>query len=185
MAVELNDQVRAGLVRAQRRLSRFDRVVRWVEGKNIHLTLKFLGEVPDQGIVPVCDAVQAAAAACAPFGFEVGGLGCFPAGGQVRVVWAGVHGELDGLRRAQRGVEQELERVGFDPERRAYSPHLTIGRVRDRQDTHELRAALDEAELEGEAVAVDEVILFESQLTPRGPIYTAVTRAPLHAESGP
>ena len=116
-------------------------MVRWPDPANLHLTLKFLGEVPDGDVPGVCEAARRAATRSAPFSFALRGLGCFPPKGPARIVWAGVEPQGDGLLECQKAVEDEMAELGFRREGRAYSPHLTIGRVRQGHDTRELRAA--------------------------------------------
>ena len=154
-------------------------MVRWPDPANLHLTLKFLGEVPDGDVPGVCQAARRATARSAPFSFTLRGLGCFPPKGPARIVWAGVEPQGDGLLECQKAVEDEMAGVGFRREGRAYSPHLTIGRVRQGHDTRELRAALETLELQGSLQSPLELVLFESKLTPRGAIYNAVVRCRL------
>ena len=179
MGIELDEAARRALAQAQQSLSTYDRLVRWPAAANLHLTLKFLGEVPEADLPGVGEATKRAAARSAPFAFALGGLGCFPPKGPVRIVWAGIQPQGDGLLQCQKAVEEEMATVGFRPEGRPYSPHLTIGRVRQGRDTRDLRAALETAQLEGPVQNSAEVVLFESKLTPRGAIYTAVARCRL------
>ena len=175
VAIELDKRVKDELVAAQTRLREFDRTVRWPRPEQMHLTLKFLGEVPDGDVPGVCEAAKRAAQRSAPFRFTLRGLGCFPPKGPARIVWAGIEAQGQGLQGCQQAVEDEMVSVGFLREGRAYSPHLTIGRVRQGHDTRPLRAALETSELQGPLQSPSELVLFESKLTPRGAIYTAVT----------
>ena len=182
MAIELDDSGRRSLGEAQRLLRSFDRLVRWPPAQNLHLTLKFLGEVPDADVPGVCEAARLAAGRSAPFGFALEGLGCFPPKGPVRIVWAGVKPDGDGLPRCQRAVEEEMARVGFEPENRPFSPHLTIGRVRQGPNTRDLRAAVETTEWAGPRQRSEELVLFESQLRPTGAVYTRVAGCRLGPE---
>ena len=167
------------LTRAQQGMRDFDRVVRWLSVGNLHLTVKFLGEVRDDDVASVCDAARRAADRSGPIGFALCGLGCFPPKGPARIVWAGVSPDGEGLLGCQQAVEQEMGPLGFSPERRAYSPHLTIGRVRPGQNTEELRTTLETRDLQSPAQHPSDLVVFESNLTPRGAIYTAIARCPL------
>lgn len=163
-------------------LRSFDRLVRWPPAQNLHLTLKFLGEVPDADVSGVCEAARLAAERSAPFGFALEGLGCFPPKGAARIVWAGVKPDGEGLLQCQKAVEQEMARVGFKPERRPFSPHLTIGRVRQGPNTGELRAAVETTEWVGPRQSSQELVVFESDLRPSGAVYRRVAGCRLGGE---
>jgi 2'-5' RNA ligase len=179
VGLELDEAARRALVEAQRALSDFDRVVRWIPEANLHLTLKFLGEVPEDAVEDTCEAVRRAASESSLFSFALKGLGCFPPKGPARIVWAGVEPQGGGLLECQEAVEKEMAEAGFQRESRPYSPHLTIGRVRAGRNTRDLRGALQAAEFEAPTQRVRELVLFESTLSPKGAVYTAVIRAPL------
>lgn len=184
VAVELPAEVRAGLSRLQARLKATDLPqVRWVDPGSIHLTLQFLGEV-DAGVTDLIgESIQESARGLPPFSLVVGGLGVFPNLQRVRVVWVGLGGEVDRLLELQRRIESGLAGLGFAPEARAFTPHLTLARVRE-------RAAPGEREEVGKLVAgarsdaaltftVNEVALMRSQLTRAGAIYSRISRAGL------
>lgn len=168
------------LDRVQRKLCRFDGIVRWSATANVHLTLKFLGDLPDREAPAVCEAAARAANDSAPLAFRISGLGCFPKGGLVRVLWAGVQSDGEALKSCQRALEREMEELGFRPEARAWFPHLTIGRVRPGAgDTTELRAALADYELAGSMQKPRNLVVFQSTLTPKGPVHVIVARCPI------
>ncbi|MCX7855894.1 MAG: RNA 2',3'-cyclic phosphodiesterase [Anaerolineae bacterium] len=105
--------------------------VRWVKPEGIHLTLKFLGDTPEEKIPAIRAALSAVAREALPCAFTVGDLGCFPNLRRPRVVWVGVqetHGHLAAL---QAAVERAMAALGYPPEGRGFSPHLTLGRVKD------------------------------------------------------
>ena len=180
LAIELPQEVRDGLARLQERLSSVGRAVRWTRTDQIHLTLKFLGEVPDDNVPAVCEAAGAVAKRFAPFEFEVGGSGCFPPGGAARIVWAGIPDPPQTLIDCQRACEQAYGELGFKQENRQYHPHLTIGRVRDPGASRQIRAAVEsEGEFSAGSLAADELVLFQSILRPSGPTHLIISRAPL------
>ena len=182
MAIELDESGRRSLSKAQQLLRSYDRLVRWPPVQNLHLTLKFLGDVPDADVPGVCEAARRAAERSAPFSFALEGLGCFPPKGPVRIVWAGVKPDGEGLLRCQKAVEDEMARVGFKPENRPFSPHLTIGRARQGPNTRDLRAAVETTEWSGPGQRSEELVVFESQLRPTGAVYTRVTGCRLGRE---
>ncbi len=176
--------MRERLARVRHDLTRFDKAVRWVEPHNIHLTLKFLGEVADARIMPICDAVRRAAEGTGPFELDVAGLGCFPPQGRANVVWAGLAGDLAPLRTLVERLETQMHGLGFERERRPFAPHLTIGRVRDARQSPALRAAVEKLSIAAGRSAVQRIVLFDSLLTERGPVYSAVAHADLKMEAG-
>ncbi|MBW7919957.1 MAG: RNA 2',3'-cyclic phosphodiesterase [Anaerolineales bacterium] len=157
-------------------------LVRWVPVENMHLTLKFIGDVSPAQLDALAQMTTAEAAACAPFSMEVGGLGSFPTPRRARVIWIGIHAPA-ALTSLQRGLESAAARLGCEAEERPFSPHLTIGRVKqpvsagDRQKVH---AALEETRLGPLGRAdVTAVHLFKSDLKPSGAEYTCLFSAPL------
>jgi 2'-5' RNA ligase len=112
--------------------------VRWVRPEGIHLTLKFYGEVPPERASEIEAGLSRSAAAADPIHVAVGGLGVFPNARRPQVIWTGLQGELSPLQRLQTAVEREALALGFQPEARAFTPHLTLGRVRPGVKTEEL-----------------------------------------------
>lgn len=154
--------------------------VRWVPAENVHLTLQFLGAVPEPRVPDVEAAVRDAAAASRPLALEVRGAGGFPNARRPRVVWLGLEGDVAALGALAEDLGRRLAPLGFPPEARAFSPHLTVGRARDGRGAPGLGGALAHAaEAEGVAWRASELVLVESHLSPKGPRYEAVLRAPL------
>jgi 2'-5' RNA ligase len=156
-------------------------LVRWVRPEGIHLTLKFLGEVPATQIEAIATGMQSASAPHAPFGLTVQGLGCFPDPRRPRVVWVGVEEPSGALARLQREVERAMTPLGFAPEKRRFSPHLTLGRVKGHKPD-ELGALGDyvtQAKVQVGEMEVAAVHLIKSELRPAGAVYTALAVAPL------
>jgi len=184
IAIGLTDEIKAGLKELQAQLKSGGQTsIKWVDPYSIHLTLKFLGSVDGDKISPITAAMEEAARGIAPFSLKVEGLGAFPDLRRVQVVWVGMGGEVDKLARLQQRLESGLAGLGFAPENRRFSPHLTLARVRD-------RAALDERERLGELIAgtkseiayslpVAAVSLMKSQLTREGAIYSRISTAEL------
>ena len=157
--------------------------VRWVKPDNIHLTLKFLGQVPTAQIDAITTALKHAVAGLHAFPFEVMHAGCFPNPRRPRVIWIGVDEPTGALLALQRAVESAIAPLGYPSEPRAFQPHLTLGRTaRDVKpaDLHKLGDVIVAAKvgLLGH-VHADEVVLFQSDLTGGGSIYTALARVPL------
>ena len=179
VAIALNDAVKAELRKAQRALAAFDRTARWVTQDQMHLTLKFLGEVPDAQVEAICTAAGLAAAAMVPFELTVGGCGCFPPKGPVRVVWVGTEEPGGVLARGNEACEAHYAELGFPREGRPFSPHLTLGRVRDDATAGKLRQAVSAMQVARHRQPVKELCVVQSTLTPQGARYAIVSRHPL------
>jgi 2'-5' RNA ligase len=156
--------------------------VRWVAPENIHLTLKFLGETSPSNVQPLSEALQAECEQHAPFEISVSGLGCFPNAHRPRVIWIGL-GIPQELNHLQHKLEQATARLGYATEDKPFSPHLTIGRVREQATSAELKNINCEFEklhvgLLGTFTA-SSVHLFKSDLKPSGPVYTSLFNARL------
>ena len=124
-------EIRNALVSAARRLP-VTGEVRWVRPENVHLTLRFLGEVPEEDLGRVAEALEPVRGRHEPFGVEPSGFGAFPSTRRGRILWAGIGEGSDRLRALAGDVEASLEPLGFGREARAYFPHLTLGRARGR-----------------------------------------------------
>ncbi len=176
IAIELNDEIKAALRKAQGALSAFDRAVRWVTSDQMHLTLKFLGEVPDARVEEVTAAAGRVAQASSLFEMVVGGCGCFPANGRVRVVWVGLNEPSGTLAACNDLCEARYAEIGFDRERRTFSPHLTLGRVRDDRTGGKLREAVEGTRFEPLRQTVESMCVVQSTLTPHGARYAIIAR---------
>jgi 2'-5' RNA ligase len=155
--------------------------VTWVARHNLHLTLKFLDEVRQREIARVVEAVQVAAATVEPFELEIRGAGAFPSPGRPQTLWLGAGSGGEALGGLFDALEDALGQIGYRKEARSFEPHLTIGRVRGGGlAVAELGRLLREhAAFEAGRFRVAEMTVFGSELTPQGPIYTALGRAPL------
>jgi RNA 2',3'-cyclic 3'-phosphodiesterase len=148
--------------------------VRWVPVKNIHLTLKFLGDISPANLQVLSKILVAETKNCSPFEIDVGGVGAFPNHRRPRVVWIGVHAP-SALENLQRSIEAETRRLGYAPEERPFSPHLTIGRVTHNakpEDIRQLSETLVNLDTDSLGrVCVDKIFLFRSDLYPSGAVY--------------
>ncbi|GAO04160.1 RNA 2',3'-cyclic phosphodiesterase [Anaeromyxobacter sp. PSR-1] len=154
--------------------------VRWVAPDGVHLTLQFLGAVPEERVEAVRAAVEAAAAGARPLALEVSGAGGFPNARRPRVVWLGLGGDVAALSALVADLGARLAPLGFAPESRPFSPHLTLGRARDPRGAPGLGGALAaQARADGFGWRATELVLFESHLSPKGARYEALLRAPL------
>jgi 2'-5' RNA ligase len=157
---------------------------RWSSSQPFHMTLAFLGDVPDSDLNPVCLAVAQASSPFAAFELRLEGVGAFPSPARPRVIWAGLTAPDDSpLFDVQKSIVRSLTRVGYRPDDQRFTPHATLGRIR--QDRHGPRPADVSPTLDpyrnwsGGTFNVSEVITFGSTLTSQGPIYAPLARAPL------
>ncbi len=179
IAIELPDEIKTGLVQLQAQLKSGDQPwVKWVDPYSIHLTLKFLGNVAVDRIGKITGAMGEAVQGASPFHLEVKDLGVFPNLRRVQVAWVGLSGEVDKLVQLQQRIESNLAGLGFAPEPRRFTPHLTLARLRD-------RASPDERQRFGQLITdtrfevaytfqVDAISLMRSQLTREGAIYSRI-----------
>lgn len=152
--------------------------VTWVKADRLHLTLKFLGNVPLEKIAEIQTALQDVASRSAPFRLQPSGCGAFPSVKQMRVVWAGLKGDQQQLGALQANVEATLAPLGFPPEGRPFRAHLTLGRVKGPRELDSLqKALLARQNFQTEAFDVTELVLYKSDLRPEGPLYTPLFRA--------
>jgi 2'-5' RNA ligase len=160
-------------------LRAYDAPVRWVDPDSLHVTLKFLGEVADNDVPSVEAAMLQAADRSQRFKMRLGGFGAFPSMSGARVFWLGVDASPL-LFELQANVEESCAPLGFLPEKRAFSPHLTLGRVR--KNSHVGRGDADRFAAEAvynAVVAVDSLELMRSHLSPRGARYEVLESARL------
>jgi 2'-5' RNA ligase len=157
--------------------------VRWVPPGNIHLTLKFLGESSPNNIALLSKNLPTITSRHHPFDFHIGGLGAFPNLRRPRVIWVGIQAPSM-LGDLQRSIEREMQLLGYAPEERPFSPHLTLGRVNQNatpEEVHQISSALSKQSINDLGrVSVKEIILFRSELLPNGARYTPLVKAHLN-----
>lgn len=186
IAVELSDPWKQALRTAERELERAGlEGLRWVRPEGIHLTLKFLGEVGRHMLADIEQAMAGASASALPFELRLVGLGNFGGRGRVRVLWAGIEGDLAALRGLQQQLDAGIHALGFAREIRPFAPHLTLARVTE-DAPHDMparvAAALRAVKLpEVEPLRVEGLSLIRSQLSRAGSAYTRLTATPLGA----
>lgn len=190
IAIDIPDDVRARISRVthnlRQRLHAYP--IRWVPPKNIHLTLKFLGDVSEHNLRLLTHLLAGEIKTHRPFEFSVGTLGAFPETRRPRVIWIGVEapGELLAL---QRGIDYAVAKLGYAREHRPYQPHLTLGRVSRNASSSDVRAighVLQDINIGflGSARAT-EVHLYRSDLQPQGAVYTRLFTTQLNPDAPP
>ena len=180
LPVDLQIEISQLIERLQKKAGKSS--VRWVSTENIHLTLKFLGDIPSSEVAKIQDLLIIESARHQPITLEIGKLEAFPGQKRPRVILLGVDTPIE-LASLQRGLETTLAKQGYPIEQRPFSPHLTLGRVRETASISELASltsSLIDVKIEPlEKVLVDKIHLFKSDLKPGGSVYTKLLSAQL------
>jgi 2'-5' RNA ligase len=186
IALELPPQAVAAAGSVAAELKKTGADVKWVRPENLHVTLKFLGEVDQDQIEPICRSLDRACQERRALRLSLNGCGAFPNRGRPQVVWLGLDGEVQEMSDLAQAVEQEMNRLGFAPEKRSFKPHLTLGRLRrgkargKRPETAPLsRALAGRIDYTGPDFMAQNVTLMQSRLTPQGAIYDPLYRKTL------
>ena len=181
IAIELPPEVRARLSEHVDSLRKASPDVRasWARQENLHLTLKFLGEVPIAKVGALSVAAGAAARANDHFDLVVGGCGAFPPRGNPRVLWIGIEDQSGKLAQLHQALEKECVQAGFAREERPFHPHLTIARLRQPRGTRSLAATHQALGFEALSIKAGEVCVIRSELSNQGSKYTVISRQPL------
>ena len=189
IAIELSPDILNQIGGLQARLKREvpSGLVRWARPEGIHLTLKFLGDIPTEQVEAIAEAMREACAPHAPFALAVEGMGCFPNPSRPRVIWVGIDEPGGALARLQRDVERAVRPLGFPPEGRPFRPHLTLGRVkgRDRGAIQTLGETVCRTSFGAGQMDVASVHLIRSDLLPGGAVHTELASAPLGGAAKP
>jgi 2'-5' RNA ligase len=185
IALDLGKPIRDRLVTLQESLARAAPDVKWVETENLHVTLLFLGEVDERDVLEVCRAVTDCCANLPPFTLSVEGVGCFGNPRRPRTIWIGVSEGAVEIKALHAALEKVLLDLGcYRREERQFTPHITLGRVRQEGAGADLAPALaKKADWNAGSVAIREVLVMSSELTPKGPIYSVLSRVPLNTQA--
>lgn len=157
--------------------------IKWVGPRTSHITLAFLGNVPDNRLSTLSRVLDEVASTSPSFKLMTGRLGAFPTPRRPRVLWLGMEGDTQSMVQMQLRLQEALAAEGFPGERRDFKPHITIGRARGKGPIHLLGCAFHTHAGESQLFEVEKIVLMSSLLTPRGPIHTPLHRAPLSALS--
>jgi 2'-5' RNA ligase len=177
-AIELPANVRAQLADHAKQLRAVvpEASASWSKPENVHLTLKFFGNVATRNIPTISVAASRVVKEFSPFQIKIGGTGVFPKATRPQVLWIGVEDSSGRLSELQRRLEEEFATAGFDKEDRAYKPHLTIARIRRPDGARRLAESHLQTKFALLNIRVNEFVVFRSQLSPKGSIYTAISK---------
>lgn len=179
IAIDIPEEVRRELAAFQGALKRQPASVGWTEPRNMHLTLKFLGETEERTLSAIREAALAAAECCRPLTLTLRGSGVFPNARNPRVLWVGLGGDIEPVVRLAAAIDERMAGCGFERESRSYSPHITIGRFKSPIGARELLSAAYQYPLAPLSFRIEELIVMQSQLKPGGAVYTPIARCPL------
>ncbi|MCK6482598.1 MAG: RNA 2',3'-cyclic phosphodiesterase [Phycisphaerae bacterium] len=183
VAIELPDVARHDLSRLVSRLDSGVSGVRWIPANQMHLTLKFLGDIDERDLPMLCDLLSEAALECEPFHLSLRGAGCFPPSGPVRIVWAGLEEPTGRLARLHERCEALFAGLGFKQEHRAFRAHVTMARVKSARAGAEIRQRVAaHVDFAGATFDVDEIVFYQSLLERDGAKYVALSRHGLGQE---
>ena len=172
LAIELPDAVREAIESLIQRLRQSHARVRWVKSQNMHLTIRFLGEIEPSGVDGLASCMQQACDTIEPFTLAIKGTGAFPNLRRPAVIWVGAECGQPGLIQCRHAADAAASAIGVSPEKQAFKPHLTLARIPDPREGSRLFDAINaEHAFQGGAFQVDAVALFSSRLLPGGPVY--------------
>ena len=173
IALEIKENIKELLSGVQRKIGSGIGGIKWVKPNNLHLTLKFLGPTREDKIEYISDILEDTAGGFTRFNVSVSGFGAFPSSHNPKVIWAGLKAD-DVLYKIQKDIDISLESLGFVKEKRPFSPHLTIGRLRDSRAKKKLRDALEQIRTEPGSFEAEKITFYKSGLMPEGPVYTGL-----------
>jgi len=172
LGIPISDALKPKIVNIQDAFYNVD--IKFVEKENLHFNLKFFREIDEEKLEDLKKTIEYVCKQFEPFEIKISGLGAFPSKNYVRVVWIGVKDGYQTMISLVEAIENALESMGFEKEEK-FTPHLTLGRVRSGRNKNELLVLLRKLEdIEIGTMKIDKVVLFQSKLTPEGPIYEEV-----------
>ena len=177
IAMQVPDSIKKQISRLLRELKGRDFSAKWTRPENMHLTLKFIGDVRSRDMAPLCQAVADGAAGFRPVFWNARGVGVFPNVRNARVLWTGIAGETGQLAGLHQAIDERLYHLGYERDGRRFTGHLTLGRLKGRVNGHGLVDIMQEyADWTSDAVKTDAVHVIQSDLTPSGPVYTDLAK---------
>ncbi len=183
IAIELPKEIKDALARLQEKLKSTGADVKWVEPDNIHLTLKFLGEIDEQKLDKIALILENIAKDKSSFHICISSIGAFPRNSSPRVIWVGIDKGDKETKEIAKQLEEKIQKIGIPKEDRSFSSHITIGRTRSALNlqklVQELKTLENDLGIKGMEFDATKITLFKSTLTPKGPIYEVLKEADL------
>ena len=175
IAIDLPQSVKDIVSRMQSRLKLSGADVSWVSPANMHLTLKFLGDIDEAAAIAVSEAIRDIAARTCDFTMQLGSIGAFPGVQSPRIIWVGLSKGHEQARAIAAQIESRIEKYGIGRETKPFASHITIGRVRSKKNIRQLTDGIGAADIRRDATAEEfkagKITFFKSTLTPQGPVY--------------
>ncbi|MDP3012877.1 MAG: RNA 2',3'-cyclic phosphodiesterase [Candidatus Subteraquimicrobiales bacterium] len=179
VAIELPKTLKEELGKFTEQSSKEVSGAKWVEPKNLHISLKFLGNFPEENLPKLLTKIEEATWRIKPFNLRLSKAGAFPTERKARVFWMGTEGSESELEKLHKSIDKNMEKLGFERENRKFHSHITLARFRTPQNIESLISKFDFKASGDEVFEVKEIVLFKSELTPRGSIYTILKNFPL------
>ncbi len=181
LALDVDDATVDAITAASRKLCGLPGKVAWTRPRNIHVTMNFLGDVPEDRLADVCELAGRCAAEVAPFDIDARGLVCVPSGGHdIRMIWANASDPSGRMQRLYDLLNRELAVARFRTEARTFKGHMTVARVKHVPDAGDFRRQVsDFMDSTFGITATDRLTVYTSDLTPQGPVYTVVASLPI------
>jgi 2'-5' RNA ligase len=180
IAAEIDPQTKKKISNLISILKKSEADVKWVTEDQMHLTLKFLGNIEQDRIQEISDALSAIANKAFSFTIHLSKLGAFPNMNHPRVIWIGIDKGAESLEALNKKIETNLEKLGFPKENREFKPHFTLARIKSSKNILELIKTLEKNTFDSEGeIKINKLIIFQSILTPKGAIYTKLSTAEL------
>ncbi len=172
IAIEISEEIKNAIDLYAAPLKREKAKISWVKPSNVHITLKFLGEVSSEKIPEIYDSLVRCVMGKKPFEIEVTGTGGFPNLKRPRIIWVGLKKGSEELKNLAASIDNELRKIGFQKEKREFKPHLTIGRVKYIDDIDRFVKKMNSEEFKGGIFTAEEILIMRSELKPTGAVYT-------------
>ncbi len=170
LAIDVDEDLKAKMYKIIKEFKQIDANIKYVELENLHLTLKFFGDIDTEGIDLLSSKIESVVSNFDKFTVKIRGCGAFPNTNRIKVIWLGLD-EDEIVRKLHDELDKEFVKLGFDKDRK-FSTHLTIGRMRSAKGKNKVKSKIEEfSDVEVGQMSVDKIILKKSTLTPSGPIY--------------
>ncbi len=177
IAIEIHPDIQRYLGQIQSHLRETGADIKWVKPSNIHLTLKFLGEIPEDQVKNAQKILNDIVPSHPSYSLKLKQLGAFPKIDRPKIIWIGIEQGMDETMQLAKDIEESFFKEGFPKDDKPFSPHITLGRQRSSTNSYKLTSELKNYKIkEIQPHAIDSIILLESTLTPQGPIYTPLEK---------
>lgn len=174
LAIDLDDDLKPKINRIIKEFKQIDTRIKYVELANLHLTLKFFGDIDTNGLKLLEDAIAKVVSEFEPFNIKIRGCGAFPNSNHIKVIWVGIDND-EIIKDLHDKLDKEFARLGIDKDKK-FSTHLTIGRMKSAKNKNMVKSTIEEFEdVEIGEMEVAQISLKKSTLTPAGPIYEDLT----------